>query len=87
MLIQRSRSNRRSRNGRNPAKVARLNETLALGNAGMAADEERIYISVDRPLPSEITDGILAWFGMDMRRRVARYRCDDNSRYYVQAVA
>ena len=53
----------------------------------MAADEERIYISVDRPLPSEITDGILAWFGMDMRRRVARYRCDDNSRYYVQAVA
>ena len=52
-----------------------------------AHDGERIYISVDRPLPSEITDGMLAWFGMDMRRRVARYRCVDNGRYYVQAVA
>ena len=52
-----------------------------------AHDGERIYIGVDRPLPSEITDGMLAWFGMDMRRHVARYRCVDNSRYYVQAVA
>ena len=30
-----------------------------------AHDGERIYVSVNRPLPSEITDGMLAWFGMD----------------------
>lgn len=52
-----------------------------------ARDSERIYVSVDRPLSSEITDGMLVWFGMDMKRNVARYRCDDNSRYYVQASA
>ena len=52
-----------------------------------AQDDERIYISVDRPLPRGITDGILAWFGMDMSRNVARYRCDDDSRYFVQAAA
>jgi hypothetical protein len=52
-----------------------------------AQDDERIYVSVDRPLPRGITDGILAWFGMDMSRNVARYRCDDNSRYFVQAAA
>ena len=50
-------------------------------------DSERIYVSVDRPLPNEITDGLLAWFGMDMSRKVARYRFDDNSRYFVQTAA
>ena len=52
-----------------------------------ARDSERIYVSVDRPLSTEITDGMLAWFGMDLQRNVARYRCDDNSRYFVQASA
>lgn len=52
-----------------------------------AQDDERIYVSVDRPLPRGITDDILEWFGMDMSRNVARYRCDDNSRYFVQAAA
>lgn len=52
-----------------------------------AQDDERIYVSVDRPLPRGITDGILAWFGMDMKRTVTRYRCTDNSRYFVQASA
>ena len=52
-----------------------------------AQDDERIYVSVDRPLPRGITDGILAWFGMDMSRSVGRYRCDDNSRYFVQAAS
>ena len=52
-----------------------------------ARDSERIYVSVDRPLATEITDGMLAWFGMDLQRNVARYRCDDNSRYFVQASA
>ena len=52
-----------------------------------AQDEERIYVSVDRPLPRGITDGILEWFGMDMSRNVARYRCTDNSQYFVQAAA
>ena len=53
----------------------------------MAHDEERIYVSVNRPLPNEITDGLLAWFGMDLSRKVARYRCVDNSRYFVQGAA
>ena len=52
-----------------------------------ARDSERIYISVDRPLSTEIIDGMLAWFGMDMKRNVTRYQCDDNSRYFVQASA
>lgn len=52
-----------------------------------AQDGERIYVSVDRPLPRRITDEILAWFGMDMSRSVTRYCCDDNSRYFVQAAA
>ena len=52
-----------------------------------ARDSERIYISVDRPLSTEITDGMLAWFGMDTKRNVARCRCDDNSCYFVQASA
>ncbi len=52
-----------------------------------AHDSERIYISVDRPLPRGITDGVLAWFGMDIRRRVVRYRCDDDSLYFVQTAA
>ena len=52
-----------------------------------AQDGERIYVSVDRPLPRGIIDEILAWFGMDMNRSVARYRCDDDSRYFVQAAA
>ncbi len=52
-----------------------------------AQDDERIYVSMDRPLPRGIIDEILAWFGMDMKRNVARYRCDDNSRYFVQAAA
>ena len=52
-----------------------------------AQDGKRIYVSVDRPLPRGITDGILAWFGMDMSRSVVRYRCDDNSRYFVQTAA
>ena len=52
-----------------------------------ARDDERIYVSIDRSLPKEITDGLLAWLGMDMRRAVVRYRCYDNSRYFVQAAA
>ena len=52
-----------------------------------AQDGERIYVSMDRPLPKGTIDEILAWFGMDMNRSVARYRCDDNSRYFVQAAA
>ena len=52
-----------------------------------AHDDKRIYISVDRPLPARITDGMLAWFGMDMSRAVSRYRCVDNSRYFVQSAA
>ena len=52
-----------------------------------AQDSERIYVSMDRTLPRGITDEILAWFGMDMSRNVARYRCSDNSRYFVQAAA
>lgn len=52
-----------------------------------AHDGERIYVSVNLPLPNEISDGMLTWFGMDMRRRIARYRCVDDSRYYVQEVA
>ena len=52
-----------------------------------AYDNERIYISVDRPLPNDITNEMLAWFGMDMRRKVSRYRYDDNSRYFVQTAA
>ena len=52
-----------------------------------AYDNERIYISVDRPLPNDITNEMLAWFGMDMRRKVSRYRFDDNSRYFVQTAA
>ena len=62
-------------------------QTYRYGQAIISAahDRERIYISVDRPLPRGITDGVLAWFGMDMKRRVIRYRCDDDSLYFVQA--
>ena len=52
-----------------------------------AHDGERIYVSVNCLLPNEITNGMLTWFGMDMKRRVASYRCGDNGRYYVQKVA
>ncbi len=64
-------------------------QTYRYGKATISAahDGERIYVCVDRPLARETTDGLLAWLGMDMRRNVARYRCDDNSRYFVQASA
>lgn len=52
-----------------------------------ARDEDRIYVSMDRTLPREITDGLLAWLGMDLHRSVVRYRCDDNSRYFVHTAA
>lgn len=52
-----------------------------------ARDDDRIYVSIDRSLPREITDGLLEWLGMDLHRSVVRYRCDDNSRYFVQTAA
>ena len=52
-----------------------------------ARDADRIYVSFDRPLPREITDGLLMWLGMDLTRSVGRFRCDDNSRYFVQTAA
>ena len=58
-----------------------------LATVSVAQDSERIYVSVDRPLSNEILNGLLAWFGMDMSRTFSRYRCIDNSRYYVQNAA
>ena len=52
-----------------------------------ARDDDRIYVSIDRSLPREITDGLLEWLGMDLNRSVVRYRCDDNSRFFVQTAA
>ena len=52
-----------------------------------ARDGDRLYVSIDRTLPREITAGLLAWLGMDLHRSVVRYRCDDNSRYFVQTAA
>ena len=72
-----------------PYKMDGQIQTYRYGKAIISAahDDERIYVSVDRPLPSKITDGMLAWFGMDMNRSVSSYRCDDNSRYFVQTAA
>ena len=58
-----------------------------LATVSVAQDSERIYVSVDRPLSNEILNGLLSWFGMDMNRTFSRYRCIDNSRYYVQSAA
>ena len=64
-------------------------ESYFYGTAIVSAahDEERIYVSLDRLLPKGITDGLLAWLAMDLSRSVTRYRCDDNSRYFVQTAA
>ena len=58
-----------------------------LAKVSAARDNARIYVSIDRPLSKEIVNGLLAWLGMDMRRTVIRYRCDDNSLYFVQVAA
>ena len=58
-----------------------------LAKVSVARDNDRIYVSIDRPLSREIVNGLLTWLGMDMRRTVIRYRCDDNSLYFVQVAA
>ncbi|MBR6029150.1 MAG: hypothetical protein IKP40_08660 [Clostridia bacterium] len=50
--------------------------------------EDHIIVGIDCVLPRNVEDGILTWAGMDLRRKVGRYRyADRDGCYCVQEVA
>ena len=45
-----------------------------------------ICVSLSAPLPLPVLEGMLAFFGMDLKRHVTSYRFPGEGRYYVQPI-
>ena len=50
-------------------------------------DGSYLYVGLDRRVPQQVLNGMLSWFGIDLRRQFEECKFMDESRFFVQRKA